>query len=728
MKLRKKNFICCVAVTVLSATVLAGCGKAEVSQDTSGEREEQTAQIEDEMAGTAEDTDTLQALTEESTGEMFSISLISPGTDEIEWAIYSEGAYCYSDGSFWGYLSEDGEKITSCIYEEAAPFSEGLACVCLNGKYGYIGKDGEEVIPFRYDQAASFREGAAYFSCGEEYGLIDQAGNVILELTDSDCDSISSFREGLAYFSVDGLYGYMDKSGEIVINPDYEDAGYFYEGLAKVMKSGHFGLIGKDGRKVLAPEYSDIRVWEMSIIARKDDTFFCFSKEGEEIFSGSWDNVREIEDAFCIEKDDKKGLADRTGRIILEPEYMEVVKIPGRELIIVKNESEKYGMIDYDGQVRVPFDYSDISCVEGGLPFVEDTGKTGLFDEDDLSVRIPAVYDSLQDFTGERAVAGLDEKYGVVRYDGTLELPLEYDEIRLFSKGDIFVRKEGQAELKDGEGNVILDGVYESIREWGEGYRIYLSDGVQYADSQGTLVVADQYIREYVYGAKNSHILSDGSLLRSGKEDEQSTEQFLLTNQITPAVGPLVEYLKTGSITADTGGPQYTTYMKELPPGRRFSKLYRMGSRNDLVLYFYSEPWRTSDYQESDSGMFTVKDGNVIQLVGGNECDAPIGGDFACFWYDNKKNMLKSGTEGAWGGRGSFSGGGDMYVYDMEKGEAVLENSLKYSWAPAPDGEMATVHILNDEEVSEEEYAKVRKRYRNYMPIDHIRTGEEYQN
>ena len=607
MKLRKKNFICCVAVTVLSATVLTGCGNAEVSQDTSGEREEQTAQIEDETAETAEDTDTLQALTEESTGEMSSISLISPGTDEIEWAIYSEGAYCYSDGSFWGYLSEDGEKITSCIYEEAAPFSEGLACVCLNGKYGYIGKDGEEVIPFRYDQAASFREGAAYFSCGEEYGLIDPAGNVILELTDSDCDSISSFREGLAYFSVDGLYGYMNKSGEIVINPDYEDAGYFYEGLAKVMKGGHFGLIGKDGRKVLAPEYSDIRVCEMSIIARKDDTICCFSKEGEEIFSGSWDNVRENEDAFCIEKDDKKGLADRRGRIILEPEYMEVVKIPGKELIIVKNENEKYGVIDYDGQVRVPFDYSDISCVEGGLLFVEDTGKTGLFDEDD-------------------------------------------------------------------------------------------------------------------------HILSDGSLLRSGKEDEQSTEQFLLTNQITPAVGPLVEYLKTGSITADTGGPQYTTYMKELPPGRRFSKLYRMGSRNDLVLYFYSEPWRTSDYQESDSGMFTVKDGNVIQLVGSNECDAPIGGDFACFWYDNKKNMLKFGTEGAWGGRGSFSGGGDMYVYDMEKGEAVLENSLKYSWAPAPDGEMATVHILNDEEVSEEEYAKVRKRYRNYMPIDHIRTGEEYQN
>lgn len=111
---------------------------------------------------------------------------------------------------------------------------------------------------------------------------------------------------------------------------------------------------------------------------------------------------------------------------------------------------------------------------------------------------------------------------------------------------------------------------------------------------------------------------------------------------------------------------------------------------------------------------------------GGNECDAPIGGDFACFWYDKKENMLKPGTEGAWGGRGSLRGGGDMYVYGMEKGQAVLENSLIYSWAPAPDGEMATEHIVNDEEVSEEEYAKVRKRYRNYMPIDHIRIEEEY--
>lgn len=657
-----------------------------------------------------------------------SFLLISPGTDEIEWAVYSEGVYCYSDGSLWGYLSEDGEEITSCIYEEAAPFSEGLACVCLNGKYGYIGKDGEEVIPFRYDQAASFREGAAYFSCGEEYGLIDPAGNVILDLTDSDCDSISSFREGLAYFSVDGLYGYMDKSGEIVIDPVYGDAGYFYEGLAKVMKGGRFGLIGKDGREVLSPEYSDIQVEETDIIAQKDGEVYCFDKNGKEIFSGIWDNVWKEEEVYYIKKGGRKGLADQAGNIILEPTYMEMFKIPGKKLVIVRDESEKYGVMDYDGQVRVPFYYSYVGDGEGGLKVVEaDTGKYGFLDKDDFSVKIPTVYDYLYDFTGERAVAKQNEKYGIVRYDGTLELPIEYDEIRLFSDGGMFVRKEGKAELTNGEGNVILTGDYELILEWGEGYKIYLSDGgVQYADSQGTFVVADQYSCEYEYGEKNSHILPDGSLLRSGKEDEQSTEPFLLTNQITPAVGPLVEYLKTGSITADTGGPQYTTYMEKLPPGRRFSKLYRMGSRNDLVLYFYSEPWRKSDYQESDSGIFTVKDGKVIQLVGGNECDAPIGGDFACFWYDEKENMLKSGTEGAWGGRGSFCGGGDMYVYGMEKGEAVLENSLIYSWAPAPDSGMETEHIVNDEEVSEEEYAKVRKRYRNYMPIDHIRAGEDY--
>lgn len=729
MRSMEKKIIAGLILLPMLFLCLTGCGKSagednlrDTNTAVSPAKEEKT--IDNTMSESEEtgiETGEIEEL--QSVDKNSSFLAISSESTEIEWAIYSEGAYCYGDGSCSGYLSEDGEEITRCIYEEAAPFSEGLACVCLNGKYGYIGKDGKEIISCRYDQAASFREGAAYFSCGEEYGLIDHNGNVILDLTNSGFGSISSFREGLAYFSQDGLYGYMDKRGEIVIEPVYGDAGYFYDGLAKVMKDGLFGLIGKDGREVLSPEYSDIQIGETSIIAQKNGDIYCFDKDGKEIFSGEWDNAWEEENIYYIENDGKIGLADQNGKVILEPEYLAVVKIPEEELAIVQDEREMYGVMDYEREVRLPFEYSYIRYVEGGLQVKEaDTEKMGFLSRDDLSVKIPVIYDNIYDFTGERAVVVSGEKCGIVHYDGTLEMPVEYDEIRLLSDGSMFARKEGQSELTDGEGTLIFPGDYESICDWGEGYQIDLLDGgVQYVDSQGAVVAVDKYSwPDSVYGAENSHLLYSGTILKSGEETEEVTEQFLLSNQITPGAGLLCDYLKTGSIRADTGGPEFTTRMENMSQGKRFSKLYRTGDKAEVILYFYAAPWRRSTHRETDSGLFAVRNGTVEQLVGANECGGSIGGDWACFWYDTKEGVLKPGAEGSWGGWGGHASGGD--VYELKDGQAVLEMSFMFSWSPAPDdGQEVDEYTVNDEEVSEGEYHKVKERYRYYMPIDNSR-------
>lgn len=720
-----KSHISRLVTVVMFMFLVTGCAGYETLPESTTDEEQvqESSKVTGEPETEAEESDAPcekePQYTEEE--ECPSFRLISPEGEQIEWAIYSEGVYCYSNGRRWGYLSEDGEEITPCIYENAAPFSEGLACVGLDGKYGYIGRDGEEAIPFCYDQAASFREGAAYFSHGEEYGLIDHSGRVILDLTDMGCESISSFREGLAYFSEDGLYGYMDKNGKVVIKPVYGDAGYFREGLAEIMKDGYLGLIGKDGREVLSPEYSDIRIGDTSIIAKKDEAVYCFDKERKEIFSGTWDNIWEGENVFYIEKDSKKGLADQEGHIILEPVYMEVVKISERELVIVKNEDEKCGVVDFTGQTRVPFIYSAISDEEGGLKVRDgDTGKEGLLDKDEFSVKIPVVYDYLKNFTGGKAVAGLNEKAGVIRYDGTLELPIEYEQIRLFSDGAMFAHKEREMKLTDAGGNLILDG-YGPVWEWGDGYvSKSLSSKRRYWNRNGLFIVLDDAgYPELVDGAENSHVLNSGSLLRSGEENGQNAEQFLLSNQITPEAGVLYQYLKTGHIVADTGGPEFITDISEiLQGGRAFCGLYRIEDQEEPILYVYAVPWRRANYQESDSGLFTVCNGQTVQLVGANECGGSIRGDKVCFWYDTKEKRLKPGAEDGEGGWGGYASGGD--VYEVKNGQAVLETSFRFIWSPTPDGGMEEEYMVNKEEVSEEEYNKVTKRYRNYIPIGQV--------
>lgn len=520
-RMKTKETVIKMAVFLVLLFGPTGCGQEEAVRDSADilqtEEQENLTERQENPVGEQEDPAKQQEdLAEqgdssEAADSSDSIVVISPEGEKIEWAVYSEGVYCYrnvrnyasDEGGLYGYLSEDGREITPCIYSEASPFSEGLGCALLDGKYGYIGKDGETVLPFIYDQASPFREGVAYFSIGEQYGLIDREGNVILELT--DCDSISSFREELAYFSVDGLYGYMDQSGKTVIESVYEDAGYFYGGLAVVMRGGFLGVIGKDGRKILPLEYEDVTLEEACITARKEGMFYFFDRDGREVSSGSWDEVSkggDGKDVFYLYQNGKEGLADRTGRIIWEPIYERFTVIPGKELVIMQDENGKYGVLDYDGQIRVPFLYSDIYCVGNqgaryvpgaadGL-YVTDaaTGKKGYLSMEDFSVKIPAIYDSLSDFTEDRAVARLDGKEGIVRYDGTVEMPLEYDAISLFSDGSMAVKEKDTWELMDKNGDPLFAIVCDTVSEWGDGYRVSAEDNYSFYDRQGSEIVA----------------------------------------------------------------------------------------------------------------------------------------------------------------------------------------------------------------------------------------------
>ena len=664
-----------ITAFITLAAILTGCAEKEISP---GETAREDQCVETEVEAETERSDEA-VLPEEADSVNENPSLpaeISLNGKRVRWAFYSEGLCCYGDDDYCGYLNVKGEEVIPCIYEDAAPFSEGLACVYLDGKYGFIGKGGETVLPFIYDQASSFREGVAYFSRGEEYGFIDREGNVVLELT--ECESISSFREGLACFSVGGKYGYLDKSGEVVIEPVYDDAGYFYDGLAVIVEGGLKGVIGKDSEEILPPEYTWIQTEDNCIIAEKGEQVSYF---------------------------------DREGNLILEPPFDFVIPVPGRELLVVQNEKQEYGIVDYAGQIRVPF-----GC-----------------------------YDEIVDPMADRAVVKLGEKYGILRYDGTLEVPVEYDKAALFSDGSTALWTGDEAQLTDGQGNLILAGRFSYISEKGEGYRTSGWTGKDSIwDRQGNLVGRyDNLDPASICRYTNTYYVWDNNqLLLTGQESEACLEEVLLTNQITPKAGAFLEYLNRGSVEGTLGGVGFSSSMANMKQCKKSARLYRAGDGDTLVLYFHAEPWRYSNFSESDSGLYAVGDGGVKQLLGGGESGGSMGGEKACFWYDAKEEKLKPGMCGSHGGFGGRAYSGD--VYELKDGEAVLETSFircnqtvlnyseetlvqnaaffyddsgePYTEESILKAEYVTEYRVNEEQVSREAYAAVEERYRCYSP------------
>ena len=675
-----------VAMIMTVALALGGCAgeSTALEKDAKEVGNEAFTQAEDE---TSLQTEGISQVPSENVSASFSVTAVSPNGGEINRAVfYSEGRYCYSSGDYYGhtpdenvrygYLSEDGTQVTPCVYSEAEPFSEGLACVCMDGKYGYIGKDGETVLPFIYDQASSFLEGVAYVLQGEEYGLIDKNGDMVLKLT--DYDSISSFREGAAFFCRDGRYGYMDKSGRILAEPIYEDAGYFYGGCAMVVRNGLYGVIDKNGREILPTEYYSVSPEKNCILAEKEDTYYFFDKDGKEVAKGEWDSVGNWHDAFYIYKDGKEGIANENGEIVFEPVYEDVSLIAGKELVIAKDESGLYGVLDYEGQVKVPFSYSTISSRDaaGGILYVVDASgeKAGCLDINDFSVKIPMLYDGMGDFTEDRAVVVMDEKYGVIRYDGTQELPFEYERIRLFSDGSMALWTESTVELTDNQGSLIYTGQCDGVAQCGNGYEISRDMEDSFIDKQGRVIASDYIARDSVYGAENAYVLSNGMLLITGEEEGQDIGDILLTNQITPNIRPFMELLKEGEITTDTGGPEHRLNLDKLRECRKLVKLYRIDDAAETMLYVYAKPQK--GWGESYSALFAVRNGQAEQLIAASECGGSMGGDCVCFWYDKTEKTWKPGTQGTWGGFSGFAC--TREVYNLQKSQANLEVSFMY--------------------------------------------------
>lgn len=759
--LLQKNFFYILAAAAL-AVLLGGCGGPEISSEgTKGAAQTErldpaAADIRPEGSvpatetSSGRDSDALEIPEEESS---LPIAVSLPG-DYIEYIVYSEGRYCYRDDSLYGYLAEDGSEITPCIYTAATPFSQGLACVCLDGKYGYIGKDGETVLPFVYDQASPFREGRAYFSRGEEYGLIDRESCEEMRL--EGYESISSFREGLAYFCRDGLYGYMDRDGQEVIEPVYDDVGYFYDGLAVVRKNGLCGVIGREGGEILPCRYETVNLEENYIFAERENLKYCFDRAGRELLSGAWYYMWEEDGMFWARnrKNERYVLADSDGKILMDTtEYRYPRLIPGRDLLVAQDADGRYGILDYEGRIIVPFQYKYIcnTLHEGGFRYTDaNTGKVGYLDGEDFSIRIPAIYDSIGEFVQGRAVISYNEKDGICGLDGVLELSCEYDKIRLYDDGSMAVWRGENATLTDRQGNLILEGPYVDIDKWGNGYQTWEEvDAVRhrysYWDMQGNLIVSDyDYGSKSVEGAKDSYILDRDILLITGQECGRDIEEVLLRNQITPETGVFAELLKNGSMTVQDASNGHITEIGELERYEHvFCKLYRMGE--EKVLYFHAAPWERPNFPESHSGLFTVRNGEVTQLLGEYECGGSMRGDYVCFVYDREQERWKPGVKGSLGGFGGFLT--NMEVYALQDGEAVREVSFniyshsRYDYEEEELLENAgvfyddednpytaetilectdnvTEYLIDDKWVTVEEYRARTERYRTFLPLD----------
>lgn len=286
----------------------------------------------------------------------------------------------------WGYINGKGRIVIKPQFDEADRFSEGLARVQIESKSGFINETGKFIIDPIYTFAFSFSEGLAVVGKEMEspWFYIDRRGKTIIE-PGSKFIWIGPFQNGLAGFSgnvggntadtYDARNGFIDKSGKIVIQPKFRDAENFSDGLAVVAedKKREDGASAYFNRKAFIDSTGNIVT-----------QFF----DRAESFN---------EGLAAVEIDNLWGFIDKSGNIVIAPQFEFIVRGFSEGIAFVNCDNDKVAAIDKTGKYITGCIFDEAWEFCEGLAPVELNKKFGFIDRTGKSVIKPQ-FDSAESF------------------------------------------------------------------------------------------------------------------------------------------------------------------------------------------------------------------------------------------------------------------------------------------------------------------------------------------
>lgn len=137
----------------------------------------------------------------------------------------------------------------------------------------------------------------------------------------------------------------------------------------------------------------------------------------------------------------------------------------------------KWGYINTDVEVVVPFKYDNISYFNEDRAAVMLNEKWGVVDKNGTEV-IPLKYEDVTDFKNGKAYVALDKKWGIIKANGILLSPIKYDNLQPFGDYEITW--------------VQLNNRFGLINLKGEEITALKYDGVQYIEKRIAVVYQNQ--------------------------------------------------------------------------------------------------------------------------------------------------------------------------------------------------------------------------------------------
>lgn len=413
------------------------------------------------------------------------------------------------------------EKIDPCIYNEVIVTEDFTRAIVQNDKFlfGLIELPStNELTPFKYINMSEFSSGRSVVYVDGKYGAIDLDGKEIIPPV---YEVMESFYNDRAVAKRDGKVGIIDVQGNVIADFIYDELPYQIDyGVFPMVKDGFHGVIDMDGKEIVPFIYDwcrmELGVGEYYILASKGEEETIYDMKGNKLLSCKYKHVEYKKDYVIASEDGYKyGVLDLQGRVLIPFEYSKYNRLDKERGVFAMESPNDYSIygkmvtttfFDLDGNKLMHIPYSVILKDDGiyvydGSKYGKE-GKIGLYDYNG-KILIPPINEILRHLEDKRYLVqerGQDVAYVLDLVTGkTTELPYKLIESVLVEPdaADWFniVTSKGKYGIVNRKLEVVVPIIYDKIGyiRNNKYFEVTLDGKMGVLDTKGNLIIPFEY-------------------------------------------------------------------------------------------------------------------------------------------------------------------------------------------------------------------------------------------
>lgn len=282
-------------------------------------------------------------------------------------------------------------------------FVTGYYTIYENGKWGVIDTKQNTIIEPSYDEMIIIPDNSKpvfIVTLNANY----ETGSFETKVLDNNNNEIFT-----NYNKVEAIYN-QDKSNNL-----------WYESMLKVQKDGKYGLINLDGKEILPCEYDEIKP------------------------------ILGIKNIVLTVKDEKQGIVDNTGNIVVKNEYAQITTLTDKyeNGFIIKADNGKYGVVGTNGKLVIEAKYDEIKNVYGNKMYVVKEGSSWKIVDEEANTYLQDKFDDIKEINIDKIVAKKDNKYGIISINGETVIDFTYDDLKFIYTDTYIAKKDNKYGIID---------------------------------------------------------------------------------------------------------------------------------------------------------------------------------------------------------------------------------------------------------------------------------------